>query len=106
MLVANPRDLRFTPIGILSQKRIGSPKMRYFTPRARRCAANDRPYGPAPIIATSVSGFILVATRPHRLCIGIDAENKYQSGPRSAPAHPNLSATPRTELPSQSARAA
>src|ERR1700748_2093984 len=58
MFVANARDLRFTPTGILSQKRIASPKMRYFTPRARRCAANESPYGPAPIIATSVAGFI------------------------------------------------
>src|SRR6516164_9033068 len=58
MFVANARDLRLMPTGILSQKRIASPKIRYFTPRARRCAANESPYGPAPIIATLVAGFI------------------------------------------------
>ena len=58
MFVAKARDLRFTPTGMLRQKRIASPKMRYFMPRARRCAAKERPYGPAPIIATSISGFI------------------------------------------------
>ena len=37
------------------QKLMGVPKTRYSTPEPLRCAARDRPYGPAPIIATSMS---------------------------------------------------
>jgi hypothetical protein len=32
---------------------IGRPKMRVFTPCARKCAASDKPYGPAPTMTTS-----------------------------------------------------
>src|SRR6185437_1543987 len=81
MFVANARDLRFTPMGMLTQKRIASPKMRYFTPRARRCAANERPYGPAPIIATSVPGFILITILPR--WPGIDVESAHRHAPTS-----------------------
>src|SRR5437016_6246844 len=81
MFVANASDLRFTPTGMLTQKRIGSPKMRYFTPRERRCAAKERPYGPAPIIATSVPGFILITILPRWL--GIDLEGAHCRAPTS-----------------------
>jgi hypothetical protein len=33
---------------------MGSPKMRNETPAARKWAAIDRPYGPAPMMATSI----------------------------------------------------
>jgi hypothetical protein len=43
------------PFGIVRQNAIGSPKTRTSTPARRRCAAAERPYGPAPITATGVS---------------------------------------------------
>src|ERR1700688_982452 len=53
-LVAHPNDLRLIDAGICSQKLIGEPKIRRSTLRCFRCAATDRPYGPAPTMATSV----------------------------------------------------
>src|SRR5471030_950283 len=44
------------PFGIrLAQFSIALPKMRKFKPRALRCAAIDKPNGPAPTMATSHS---------------------------------------------------
>lgn len=46
-------DLRSIPSGMWSrQLTMGSPKTRTGMPRARRWAAVDSPYGPAPMTAT------------------------------------------------------
>src|SRR5271155_1903491 len=52
---ANPSDLNLMPLGIwFCQVSMAGPNIRKSTPRASRCAATDRPYGPAPTIATSI----------------------------------------------------
>ncbi len=65
MLEAKPSDFSSMPRGICDcQLYIGVPKMRNPTPRERKCAANERPYGPAPTIA------IGVGTNPSPLYVG------------------------------------
>src|SRR6266853_4642958 len=54
MCVAVQLDRRNIPAGIWRQKDMGSPNTRTSKPLiARKCAAADRAYGPAPTIATS-----------------------------------------------------
>src|SRR5882724_2352756 len=54
MCVAVQLDRRNIPAGIWRQKDMGSPNTRTSKPSiARKCAAADRAYGPAPTIATS-----------------------------------------------------
>src|SRR5438128_30624 len=56
MWVALQGDSSFIPFGmLLRQDDIGSPNARVPRPAALRCAATARPYGPAPITATSHS---------------------------------------------------
>src|SRR5690349_21526522 len=52
MLDALQMDLRCMPGGMRSQNSIVLPKTRAGMPPARRCAARESPYGPAPRIAT------------------------------------------------------
>src|SRR5476651_2187652 len=61
MFEAKPWDLRNMPAGIFPAHRcMGWPKMRKLMPAARRCAAADSPYGPAPTMATSTASLMLV----------------------------------------------
>src|SRR5260370_18091416 len=53
-------DLRFIRAGIACQDSSGSPNTWVGTPRARRCAAIDRPYGPAPMTAVVFEGSLAV----------------------------------------------
>src|SRR5258706_120293 len=47
------------PFGIcVRQLFSGVPKMRKSIPRARKCAASERPYGPAPMMATCVDALM------------------------------------------------
>src|ERR1700751_1656192 len=87
MLVANARDLRFTPIGMSRQKRIASPKIRNFTSRARRCAANESPYGPAPTIAMSMPCLILINYPAAWPTFDIDVEDAHDPAPKLGCGH-------------------
>src|SRR5690348_14500540 len=58
------------------QLSMGSPKIRNGTPSARRCAAMDSPYGPAPITATGNS----------LSCITSTLVRQFAHGTRSKPA--------------------
>jgi len=60
-LDAQGKDLSSIPDGMLFfHEPIGSPKILCSTPRAPRCAASDKPYGPDPMIATSTESLDLV----------------------------------------------
>src|ERR1700722_8071910 len=54
-LVANPNDFRLMPSGMSRQNFMGGPKMRKSVPCAPSWAPIDRPDGPEPTMATSVS---------------------------------------------------
>src|SRR5258708_39028923 len=47
--------------GMFSHDSIGSPNTWVGAPRACRYAATERPYGPAPMTAVVVAGFVAVA---------------------------------------------
>src|SRR5882724_5427681 len=64
------------PFGIfVRQFSIGCPNIRNATSAAPRCAAIDKPYGPAPMIATSVSFELLIVHLQEpsgtRFCAGL-----------------------------------
>src|SRR5882724_6309923 len=65
MCVAVQLDRRNIPAGIWRQKDMGSPNTRTSKPLiARKCAAADRAYGPAPTIATSHAVMVGLTREP------------------------------------------
>src|SRR5215813_6487176 len=54
MFVPKSGDLRWIPGSMRRQKIIGCPKIRKSIPRDLRYAATDSPYGPAPMMTTSI----------------------------------------------------